>query len=71
LGAVGPTPIRARDAENFLGQCGEINETKLLEVARIASEEAKPISDLRASAEYRKQMSRLLVHRSLKQIFEI
>ena len=52
LGAVAPTPIRAPKAEEILiGK--EINEALAKEAGRMASEEARPISDVRASMEYR------------------
>ena len=65
LGAVAPTPIRATRAENAL--LGEKVSDRLIEqVSRIAVEESRPISDLRASAEYRREMIRVLVQRSLE-----
>ena len=68
LGAVGPTPIRATRAERFLKQSGVLNKTQFSQVARLAAEETKPIGDIRASSEYRRAMSELLVYRSLMQI---
>jgi len=65
LGAVAPTPIRAIEAEAMLE--GEKPQEKLLEEAAArASEEIKPISDIRSSAEYRRTLSRVLVERALK-----
>ena len=66
LGAVSPTPMRARDAEDHL--CGKkANDAVISEAARLASEESKPISDHRASAEYRKMMVEVLVKRAIHQ----
>ena len=66
LGAVAPTPLRAREAEAMLR--GEKPQEALLErVAACASEEIKPISDVRSSAEYRMTLSRVLVERALKE----
>ena len=66
LGAVAPTPIRAIEAETMLR--GEKPEEALLErVAACASEEIKPISDVRSSADYRRTLSRVLVERALKE----
>jgi CO/xanthine dehydrogenase FAD-binding subunit len=66
LGAVAPTPIKARKAEAILR--GEsVREELLAKAAKVASEEAKPISDHRASAEYRKMMVEVLVKRGLQQ----
>jgi len=66
LGAVASTPLRAREAEAMLR--GEKPQEELLEqVADCASEEIKPISDVRSSAEYRMTLSRILVERALKE----
>ncbi len=69
LGAVGPTPFRAMKTEELLR--GE-KITKLLvrEVAKKASEESSPISDIRGSAEYRRQMVRVLTARALLMALE-
>lgn len=66
LGAVAPRPLRALRAEEILrGQL--FNETNLKEAARVASEECAPISDLRASANYRKRMVSVYTRRMLEQ----
>ena len=66
LGAVAPTPIRARKAECLLiGQ--QIGKELRTEAALAAQGEASPISDVRASVEYRLQMVGLLVRRALEE----
>jgi carbon-monoxide dehydrogenase medium subunit len=66
LGAVAPTPIRARRAEDILrGQ--KLSDEVIGRAAQIASEECQPISDHRASAEYRCQMVEALTKRSIQQ----
>lgn len=64
LGAVAPTPIRARAAEALL-EGRPISEAAIEEAATRAANETSPISDLRASAAYRRAMSRVLVKRAL------
>ena len=55
LGAVSPTPMRARGAESLLE--GQILTEELAEKAGAeAARESKPISDVRSSAEYRREM---------------
>lgn len=64
LGAVAPTPIRAREAEEAL--LGERAEDAAVErAARLAAMAARPISDVRASASYRQEMVRVYTRRAL------
>jgi aerobic carbon-monoxide dehydrogenase medium subunit len=64
LGAVAPTPIRAKRAEALLE--GQILSEELAEkVGAIAAEEAKPISDVRSSADYRRAMVGAMTKRAL------
>jgi CO/xanthine dehydrogenase FAD-binding subunit len=64
LGAVAPTPIRALKAEEILiGK--EVSEALAKEAGRMASEEARPISDVRASMEYRQTIISILTKRAL------
>jgi carbon-monoxide dehydrogenase medium subunit len=64
LGAVAPTPIRAKRAEAALeGQI--ISEALAEKVGQIAAEEAKPISDVRSSADYRRAMVGTMTKRAL------
>jgi carbon-monoxide dehydrogenase medium subunit len=69
LGAVAPTPLLAVGASNFL--CGSMPSESLFdEAASRAKEEGKPISDIRSSAWYRKEMIRILTRRTLEQALE-
>jgi carbon-monoxide dehydrogenase medium subunit len=62
LGAVAPTPIRARAAEKILrGQ--KPTDALIAEAAEIAAGDARPISDVRASADFRREMVRVLTRR--------
>jgi CO/xanthine dehydrogenase FAD-binding subunit len=66
LGAVAPTPMRSLKAEGRLS--GEtVNEKVILAAAKAAANESKPISDHRASAEYRRMMVEVLVSRAIRQ----
>jgi carbon-monoxide dehydrogenase medium subunit len=66
LGAVAPTPIRAKKAEAMLN--GEkVADELILKAAQVASEESKPIDDHRASARYRAMMVEVLVKRAIHQ----
>ncbi len=66
LGAVAPTPLRAVQAESALNGQPPTEET-LQRAAEIAREEARPISDQRASADYRRRMSGVAALRALRQ----
>jgi len=68
LGAVAPTPIRVPEAEKLLNQTAKINDQVINEAARLAVRATRPISDVRASAEYRLDMIKNLTARALKQV---
>lgn len=64
LGAVSSTPMRAEKAEEALK--GELPSVELFEKAGlVAGRETAPISDVRASAEYRRKMVSVLTRRAL------
>jgi len=64
LGAVAPTPIRVPSAEKLLeGRVLSLEAAR--ESAELAAQSCKPISDLRASAEYRREMVRELCQKGL------
>ena len=65
LGSVAPTPIRAYNAEReILGK--EISPSLLERAGEKAKEECSPITDVRASAEYRREMVRVLTRKALE-----
>lgn len=67
LGAVAPTPMRAKKAEEILR--GKKVEPALIEKsAQVAADEARPITDVRASAEYRKEMVKVYTRRAIAQL---
>jgi aerobic carbon-monoxide dehydrogenase medium subunit len=69
LGAVAPTPIRAKQVEAIL-RGATVNERLLEEAGRVAAEESKPIDDVRSSAEYRKTLVNVLTKRAVAQAIE-
>ena len=68
LGAVAPTPLRARKAEDVLK--GEKIGASLIErAAQVASEEARPRSaSIRGSSEYKKEMVKVLTVRAIREV---
>ncbi len=66
LGAVSPTPVRARKAEAAIkGQ--RLSDEVIERAAQFAAEECCPISDHRASVEYRTEMVKVLTRRAINQ----
>jgi len=65
LGAVAPTPIRARKAETYLAE-KKVSPETIAEAGRIAGGEAKPIDDFRSSARYRRELVQVLVRRVIE-----
>lgn len=69
LGSVAPTLIRCKKAEEALK--GKKLDQKVIEAAaEAAAKEAKPISDVRSTAEYRKEMVKVLARRALEKALE-
>lgn len=65
LGAVAPTPLRIKSAESLLA--GQPLDAKLIErAAEEVARRVRPISDHRASGEYRREMSKVLARRALR-----
>jgi CO/xanthine dehydrogenase FAD-binding subunit len=69
LGAVAPVPMRAAKTEALL-QGGEQTAELIRQAGDRAAEEAKPISDMRSSADWRKRMVAVLTRRALEEAFE-
>jgi CO/xanthine dehydrogenase FAD-binding subunit len=70
LGAVAPTPIRAKKAEAVL-QDKKITPELIQKCAEVAVEETNPISDIRGSADYRKQMVHFMVKKMISDLVGI
>jgi xanthine dehydrogenase iron-sulfur cluster and FAD-binding subunit A len=67
LGSVAPTIIHARCAEVYL-EGRQLNEATIAHAAELAMQAVTPIDDVRSSADYRKEMVRVCVQRSLRAI---
>jgi aerobic carbon-monoxide dehydrogenase medium subunit len=69
LGAVAPIPIRAKRAEAMLE--GHALDPRLIEqAARAAAEDTRPISNVRGSAAYRREMTAVLASRAITEARE-
>lgn len=66
LGAVAPIPLRAKRTEAVI-KGKEIAEKEIEEAGEVASQEAKPITDVRGSAEYRTEMVKVFVKRGIRE----
>jgi len=70
LGAVAPTPIRAKKPESILKD-KRVTPELIQTCAEVAVEETKPISDIRASADYRKKMVHFLVKKMVSDLARV
>ena len=69
LGAVAPTPIRAKRAEEILK--GRRLDQELLEKSgQAAAEEASPIDDIRGSADFRRELLAVVTKRAITQAIQ-
>jgi carbon-monoxide dehydrogenase medium subunit len=66
LTAVGPVPFRASAAEDALAGA-VLDEEAINGAARLAAEAAQPRSDLRGSAEYKRNVVRIFTERGLRE----
>jgi CO/xanthine dehydrogenase FAD-binding subunit len=67
LASVAPTPVRCHKAEKFLAQHGLSAET-IRQAAELVRGEIKPITDHRASADYKIHLSGVMVRRLLENL---
>jgi len=58
--------MRARKAETVL-RGKQIDEALINEAAEVASREARPITDVRATAEYRREMVGVFTRRAIRE----
>ena len=66
LASAAPVPLRARKAEEEL-LSGPLTEERIQQAGRAAVSDSLPISDMRASVSYRKEMIRVLTCRAIEQ----
>ncbi len=64
LGAVAPVPMRAAKAESLV-RGNPMKDEVVASAGKAASDESKPITDVRSSADYRKKMVAVLTRRAL------
>lgn len=67
LGSVSPVPMRAQQAEEILAS-GDLSDGSLHAASKAAMDAARPISDVRGSAEYQKAMVRAVALRALREV---
>ncbi len=69
LGSVAPTPLRAREAEKILrGQ--ELTDAVLRAAGEAAAAECDPLPDIRGSAEYKREMVKVWLARTVRRALE-
>lgn len=69
LGAVAPTPLRAKGAEGMI-RGKRIEDRLIKQASERASEEAKPLSDLYGSEWYKREMVKVLVRRGVQEALQ-
>lgn len=69
LGAVAPTPLRVNSAERAIEGRGP-EAAVFASAAELAAAAAQPVSDVRASAEFRRHLTEVLVRRALQAALE-
>ncbi|MBB6448231.1 CO/xanthine dehydrogenase FAD-binding subunit [Geomicrobium halophilum] len=69
FGSVAPTIIRAKKCESML-LLDPLDEHMIQNIAKVAWKEVAPISDIRASANYRKDMASALLERGLYRLMK-
>jgi aerobic carbon-monoxide dehydrogenase medium subunit len=66
---VGPTPLKARKAEDFL-RGKKLDDSNIAQAAQLASDESDPSADLRGPVEYKKGLVKELTKRALSRARE-
>jgi carbon-monoxide dehydrogenase medium subunit len=73
FGAVAPTPLRIKTAEEMLlgADVSRIENTLIGEVSNKVADEIKPITDVRGTAEYRREISKVLTKRAMENNIQV
>jgi aerobic carbon-monoxide dehydrogenase medium subunit len=66
---VGPTPIRATRAQDFL-RGKKVDQSSMAAVSQLAAQESQPSTDLRGPAEYKQALVKELARRALRHALE-
>lgn len=69
LGAVAPTVVRASRSEEIVTQ-GTLDEGRMRAASQAVTESISPITDIRGTSEYRREMAINLTYRGLHEILE-
>jgi len=70
LGAVAPTPLRAKETEKIL-EGNLLDDGIIRKAGDCAKQECSPITDIRGSADYRREMVGVLVEKAIKQSMKL
>jgi len=70
LTAVGPTAIKARKAEDWMRGKTEFDRAAVQELARLATEESNPSTDIRGTSDYKRRVVARLVSRAFEKACE-
>ncbi len=68
LGSVGPTVLRARNAEAFLADRPRLTDDDLARFSAIVAGEVRPITDHRSTESYRRHAAGVLARRTLERV---
>ncbi len=66
---VGPVPIKADEAEQFL-RGKRLDDATIKQAAQVAARQSQPSADLRGSVEYKRDLVRVLTARALRKAIE-
>ena len=69
VGSVAPTPLRLKEVESLL-QGQRLSPELLARAQELARQSIAPVSDVRASADYRRQITGVLIKRALERLLE-